>query len=98
HDNSVLVLAASVDGRLPASGAAGGGVQLTEVSTARSRAVGRHHGAVRALAFLNDGRYLASAGGSQIFVSLLPAGEPRTLLGHQAVLNALAFSSDARWL
>jgi WD40 repeat protein len=101
HEDKVLALAFSPDGRLIASGSADRTVRLWEVATGRAMAVLRgHENPVVQVVFSPDGRRLASTDGSRAVRLWGPtAGALVTELSDQLVEpHALTFSPDSRFV
>lgn len=96
HDAAATAAAASVDGRLVATGAEDGGVVLWDVDGWTPRKLRSGGAAVTGLAFSPDGSWLVcrEAGPVCRLFGPLPAGGWRDLAGHAAAVTAAAFSRD----
>ncbi|MFN0125073.1 MAG: WD40 repeat domain-containing protein [Verrucomicrobiales bacterium] len=96
------VLALSKQGQTVAAGDRAGGVSLIDVATGRKQSLQVTDEHTMALAILNGGRILASAGGFTDPVVRLwdvASGEPvGQLIGHRTYINAMAMSPDGRLL
>ncbi len=101
HDDQVLAVTYSADGKMIASGSWGGGVRLWRASDGHTIAKLRaHKGAVRSLAIDPTGKLLASSGGeAKIRLWALPGGEPKGVLsGHEGAVPSVDFSPDGTLL
>lgn len=102
----VLSLAWSPDSQRLAAGDAVGGVRIFDVNT--NEVIGEnqnHEGAIRAVAWSQDGRWLASAGddnrGAQdnaLYLWNLDTDQKYSLVGHVADVTGVAFSPDGKVL
>lgn len=99
HDRPVLALAFDREGRVLASGCAGGTIRLWDVSTGTAiGALDGTQGAVYALGFSPDGRRLASGGPDRLLRiwDIERREELLRLAGHRAFIYCLAWSPDGR--
>ena len=103
HTAPILSMAVSPDGEVLATGSADSTIRLWDTSTHKEIARLRGHTSeVRSLAFSADGRILASAGNdctAKLWnLELAPQTDSDTLVGHNRVVNGIAFSPDSQWL
>lgn len=101
HENAVLALAISPDGRYLATGGADKRVRLWNLDTLDAvRTYTRQREFVSALAFSSDGRTLAAAGlnGGLSIGRANQRRLSRRLRGHSEQVNALAFTPDGATL
>jgi WD40 repeat protein/serine/threonine protein kinase len=103
HTGPILSMALSPDGAILATGGADSTIRLWDTSTQQETARLRGHASeVRSLAFSADGRVLASAGNdctAKLWnLELAPQTDSDTLVGHNRVVNGIAFSPDSQRL
>jgi WD40 repeat protein len=103
HTAPILSMAVSPDGEVLATGSADSTIRLWDTFTHKEIARLRGHTSeVRSLAFSADGRILASAGNdctAKLWdLELAPQSDSDTLIGHNRVVNGIAFSPDSQHL
>jgi len=97
HQESVLSVSFSPDGKKLASGSADGTIILWDMATGSAeKTLEGHEQLVNSVSFSSDGRKLASgSGGSRVIIWDVAIGsEERRLAGHKASVNSVAFSPD----
>jgi WD40 repeat protein len=96
----VLSIAFSPDGRLEATGRAGGIVRLRSLSGGAVRTLHARGGGVDAVAFSRDSRLLSTGtNGGVVQVWDVDSGRPQvTFPGHMQAVTSVAFSPDGRQL
>jgi WD40 repeat protein len=101
HSGLVAALAFSPDGRVLATGDAGGNLRLWEVASGRVRSsLPGHKGTVWAVAFAPDGQLLASGGmGTVLHLWDVRTGKERAALkGHTGHVYGVAFARGGKLL
>jgi RNA polymerase sigma factor (sigma-70 family) len=104
HEQSVLTVAFSPDGKLLASGSVDGAVKLWDVQSMRElRRFSSGNDIIAAVAFSPDGRHLFTAGGQRGHESMVRRWEVATgtgqdLVSHPDIAECAAVSPDGRLL